>query len=252
MQLNLYGLLVGVGIVVALQVAVSLMEMKGEDGSMVWDGLWWMLVPGVVAARAYHVIDRWDYYRDNLGAIWQIWQGGLGILGAIVGGVLGLAAFSILRARRQERKAEELFFAIADVVVMGLVLGQAIGRWGNYFNQELYGLKTRLPWGIEVEGLSGLYHPLFLYESVLSIALFVVLLVMYKRGEVKGSVFGGYLIGYGLIRMLLEGLRYESWMVGGFQVARMVGLGFVLAGILVLRRKRDYLRDEDMKITRQE
>lgn len=246
--MSLYGALIGLGIVIAAYVAAKLLESRGEDGNVVWDGLWWMLIPGVIGARAYHVIDQWSYYSENWKLISQVWLGGMGIFGGILGGVLGLFVFSVLYSRKQERKAEEVFFALADVVVMGAVLAQALGRWGNYFNGELYGSKTNLPWGVEVVGKQGLYHPLFLYESLLNIALFLLLMVVYKRNGVRGSTFGGYLIGYGSIRIFLESLRYEYWTIDGFSVARVVGVIFVIVGWVVMRRKKVHLRDEDIKI----
>lgn len=237
MSFNLYGFLIGVGVVVGVGVASKMLEGRGENGGVVWEGLWWMVVPGLVFARLYHVMGYWDYYRENLGLIPQVWLGGLGIFGAVIGGLLGLLVFSILHARKEDRKAEEAFFMFADAIVLGLNLAQVIGRWGNYFNEEIYGGQTSLPWGIQIEGLEGQYHPLFLYESVFDLILFVVLVMVYRGSFGRGSTFGSYLIGYGLIRFFLEWLRVDVWKVGDVVVAQVMSLIFVVVGVLILRRR---------------
>lgn len=248
MNFHLYGLIIGIGVVVGVGFASSVLQRKGMDGDVAWDGLWWVMVPGIVGARLYHVIDQWQVYKDDLLLILRLWMGGLGILGGIVGGILGLVAFSVLHARAEEKKAEEVFFALADVAVMGVILAQSIGRWGNYFNKELYGSETTSPWGILIDGVEGRYHPLFLYESVLDLLLFVILLLVYRGQDKRGSVFGSYLIGYGLIRIVLEGLRIESFKVLGISVAQTFGLGLIVVGVVILRRRRSFLRDEDLSV----
>jgi len=249
---HIYGLLIGVGVVVALVLAVKLMKNGDDAKNMVLEAVWWMLLPGIVGARLYHVIDQWQYYRENLILIVQPWLGGLGIFGGVAGGVAGLFAFSLFHARREEKKIEEIFYAIADVVSMGASIAQAIGRWGNYFNRELYGKETSLPWGMWVDGKSGRYHPLFIYESVLDLILFVILLSVYKGSGKRGSTFGSYLIGYGIIRGVLEYLRVESWAIGGIPVAQAMSVVFIVSGVFVLSRKHVFIRDEDLKVKKDE
>ncbi len=239
---HIYGFLIGVGIVAGASVASYMREKKGQDGGLVWEVLWWALIPGVVGARAYHVADYWLYYRDNLLEIPQIWLGGLGIIGGIFGGLAGIGLYSYLHSLKKEKVFEEVFFEVADLSVMALALAQSIGRWGNYFNGELYGTKTTLPWGVVIPGREGIYHPLFLYESLLDLLLFFVLLAVY-HGHSRGSSFGAYLIGYGVIRMVLEFFRFESWRVGEIGVAQIFGFAFVVAGIVVLRRRQNILME---------
>lgn len=247
MELSLYGAIIGMGVVVGLTVASGALEKRNGDGAMVWEAFWWMVVPAVILARAYHVVDQWAFYRLNTELIIQPWLGGMGIMGAIVGGVLGVGAYAVFHSRREEKQAEEVFFAISDVVVIGASLAQAIGRWGNYFNGELYGRETSLPWGIWVEGLPGRYHPLYLYESMADLILFVVLLFVYQsRYQRRGSVFASYLIGYGIIRGVLEGLRIDPWMVGGVEVARGASVVLIIIGVLILRRRWKYFREDDL------
>lgn len=238
MRFSLYGFLIGTGVLVGASIAAKILEERHGDGDRVWEALWWILIPGVVGARAYHVIDQWSYYSADLLLIPQIWLGGFGIFGGIIGGFLGLFFYSILRAMHEEKRVEEVFFLLGDVMVMGTVLAQAIGRWGNYYNNEVYGRQTDLPWGIEVAGKIGRYHPLFLYESILDLTLFVILLFVYKSDKLnRGTTFGSYLIGYGIIRFILDSLRRGAWQVGNIQVARIMGGVFVVMGILVLRRR---------------
>lgn len=217
MELNLYGVAVGVGIVVAM----SLIEKIAEGRLPVWEGFWYMLVPAVVGARVYHVIDEWSYYQDDWGRVVAVWQGGLGIWGAIGGAIVGLSIFAYLRARKLETKLTEEFFILGDVFALAAPLAQALGRWGNYFNRELGG-KGEVP--------------LYLLESGLNLALFMVLLLVYRR-KIRGSTLGGYLLGYGLIRIVLEPLRVESFEWRGWGVAQWFGLTAVVLGLMILKRK---------------
>jgi len=224
MELHIYGLVIGVGIVVAMTVA----ERVGGGRVPVWEVFWYMVLPALIAARLYHVVDKWDYYQENIWQIGELMNGGLAIWGAVAGGVGGLYVYSRLRARKMESKVTEEFFMAADVMGLVAPLAQAIGRWGNYANQEL--------WGRAAEGLPWERHPLFLYESVMNLILFVILMFVYHR-RVRGSTFGSYLLGYGLIRVILEPLREESFVVGEVRVAQLVGMIAILLGVMILWRK---------------
>ncbi len=230
MSLHIYGLLIGIAIVVGLSVAERVARASGHQID-VWDPLWWMATPAVAGARAYHVVDKWSYYAQNPLEIIDIAAGGLAIYGAIFGAVLGLLAYLKAKSKNTEVVVFEEFFVFGDVYALVLPLAQAIGRWGNYVNGEL--------WGVATTGTPWEYHPLFLYESVLNLALFVILILMYRR-KVRGSTLGGYLVGYGVIRIVLEPLRQESFRAGGVAVAQLLGVLFVIIGILILvRRKRE-------------
>jgi len=168
----------------------------------------------------------------------MVWRGGMGIFGGIVGGVLGAWFYS--------RKREERFLLFLDVGGLGLPIGQAIGRWGNYFNQELYGKPTNLPWGIFIKPENRLldviefekFHPLFLYESFGSVIIFLILWWLVKTKKVKvrkGKLFFWYLGLYGLVRFFLEFLKIEVWMINGVNVAQGVSLGLILLSLTVLK-----------------
>lgn len=173
-----YGLIVGIAIVAGWSVAERI-EPK------VSKALPWILVFGLVGARLYHVIDLWEYYSQNPGQIMAVWNGGLGIYGAIMGGVVGLALY------------KRDFWELARAVAVALPLSQAIGRWGNLVNDELWGRGGA---------------PLFLYESGLDLILFSILWRM--RNYAPGRVVGAYLLGYGLIRLMLEPMKPSAWWVG--------------------------------------
>lgn len=223
-MLNLYGLIVGVGIAIAMTVAERVSAKSGSafGGRLpLWEAFWYMAVPGLVGARLYHVIHEWEYYQANLDQVLAVWNGGMGIWGGILGALAGLLMFSFLRARREDTRMVEEFFILADIFGLAAPLSQSIGRWGNWFNQELWGTGEL---------------PLFFYESFLNILLFAVLLVVYRR-EVRGSTFGGYLVGYGMIRIVLEPLREVSWDWGTWGAAQWFGLTAIAVGVMILFRK---------------
>ena len=191
----------------------------------------WAILGGIVGARLYHVIDYGWYYGARPLEVFAIWMGGLGIWGAVIGGMVGLLCLSWWK------KIPALL--LLDLAAAALPLSQAIGRWGNWINFELYGKPTLLPWKwwippefrpqsfIEV----GYYHPLFLYESLLMTGLFFVInyFIRPRWAVGTGGLLGGYLLGYGLIRLVLEPLRITPWTIQGLPVAQ----GFALFAILI-------------------
>lgn len=193
---------------------------------------------GIVFARLYHVSDYFSYYRDHPLEVFAVWQGGLGIFGGIFGGILGIGVYS--------RRRGLDFWRVLDLLAPSLALGQAIGRWGNFFNQEAFGPPTDLPWKIFIApenrplfwADSGYFHPLFLYESGLSFFSFLALIWVARRvgAEKKGAVVGWYFLNYGLIRFLIEFLRWDTAQVGGIKVAHVLSGGSILLGLYFLRR----------------
>jgi phosphatidylglycerol:prolipoprotein diacylglycerol transferase len=236
---HLYGLIIGLGVLAALRVSLAVVGVKQSHlvKETVMEATWWALLAGLVAARLYHVVDLWDYYRTDWMKIPQIWYGGLSIVGGVMGGAAGLWGYA--------RKHKLAWMELVDVAAVGLPLAQAMGRWGNFVNQELYGLPTQVPWALFVpmeKRLAGYenvsrYHPLFLYESGLNLLLFGGLWWLMKKVNLgEGKLFGGYLIGYGLIRFSLEGLRIESFWWQGMRVAQLFGILSVGAGVLLWKR----------------
>lgn len=193
----MYGFLISVGGILAFLISEKEAKKKGLNLKIFYLATDLAIILGVIGARAWHVIDFWEVYEKNPEWIWQVWKGGLGIFGAIIGGVLG--ASLVLLAKKEN------ILKWLDILVLGLPLAQSVGRWGNFFNRELYGKETALPWGLYIDGKT--YHPLFLYESFLDLILLLVLFCLNKREFPKGTIFFVYLGMYILIRILLQPLR---------------------------------------------
>jgi phosphatidylglycerol:prolipoprotein diacylglycerol transferase len=255
-------LIVG-GLLLAASIAAWMAKRDGRDPDHVWGGLTWALIPGIVGARLWFVLfpsqamvnqgftPEWflTHPFDLTNGPLAIWNGGLGIFGAVIGGMIGI----VIYGRRNHQPLLEWI----DIGAVVLPLGQAIGRWGNFINQEIYGLPTNLPWGITIPARSRtgiytdmlqyppdtLFHPIFLYESVWSAFTMVVLLYLWLNARhrfKKGDFLLLYLCSYSLIRFLLEYLRADLTLVAGVNVSQVImGVVGVLAlGTLIWRHRR--------------
>lgn len=231
---HLYGFLVGLGLVVAF----SLMEKRLQKTTFPLAKLGWtMIVVGLgalIGARVYHVLTDWSLYVQNWSLSWQVWRGGLSIIGAVAGGVVALWGW----ARSQGWSAQTMYLFL-DGAAFGLPFGQAIGRLGNWVNQELYGPPTHLPWGIRIDPAHRLapyetathFHPLFAYEALPLLLLGLVFWMYGKRPIGSGWYFWIYLTFYALLRLVLD-----FWRLDKMQLV-VVGLGFnqcVMLGVLVI------------------
>jgi phosphatidylglycerol:prolipoprotein diacylglycerol transferase len=239
LEVRWYGVLVVTGAIVAAFIASREAARKGEDPDRVWDILLWVLPAGLIGARLYHVISAWDLYRNDLLTIVTNWRG-LAIYGAVAGGLIALWVYCRVNKLRLARWM--------DIAAPGLILAQAIARWGNFFNQELYGLPTDLPWGLYIEpayrypDLANFdkFHPLFLYESLWNLLVFAFLIWIARRGAklLDGDLICLYGIGYSTGRFFLEALRPEAWNLNGFRTAQIIALGVIAicAGVMIARR----------------
>ena len=251
-EIHWYGFLMVIGGLVGLAVILSLAKRfdigKGDVGALratplrpfFYDLLFYFVIGAVIGARLYYVLYAWEMYRGNLFDIFKIWQGGLAIHGIMLGGFV--ATWIFCRIKKQN------FWFIADFVAIGLAAAQAIGRAGNYFNQEIFGRPTALPWGVPIDAINRpaafinaeYFHPTFLYECLgnLLIAAFLYLLMRrrLKTGRGKaGSIFLLYLILYSTQRFLLEFLRVDySPLVFGARWAQMVSVALILVGVGLL------------------
>lgn len=209
----MYGFLVSFGILSALLISEKIAKREKRNIDLLWEMSFWVIIVGVIGARLYHVLDYLPYYLENPIKIFLIWHGGLGIIGGLLFGFL--TSIIYLKIKRQD------VMSWLDILVVGIPLAQAIGRWGNFFNKELYGIKTNLPWGIYEKELGYRVHPLFLYESLLNLILFFILLKTKGR---LGTRFFIYLAGYSVIRFFLEFLRDRTWIVYNLNVAQVISI----------------------------
>lgn len=236
-QINAYGLMIALGVVAATWLASRRLVAahSGTSDDMQSIALW-AVIGGVVGARLYHVVTDWELFRDDLGRIPLVWKGGLGIPGGLIGGLVA----GVIVVRRRHLDAAAVLTAAAPAIP----LAQSIGRWGNWWNQELYGRATSLPWALEIsEGhlpagvaTGTTFHPTFLYESVWTLALCGVLLLIDRRVRLRpGRLFAVYLAGYFTGRFWIEGLRIDpAHEFGGLRLNQWVSLAVVAGAVLFL------------------
>lgn len=247
LTVHFYGIIIMLGVIAAAFLARREAFRQGQNGELIWDMLIWILIAGIIGARIWHIftpmpsliaqgITTHYYLTHPLDAI-AIWKGGLGIPGAVIAGVIVLYFFV--------RKHQLSFLQWLDILAPALALGQAIGRWGNFFNQELYGAPTTLPWGIYIDPQHRLpgfenqayYQPTFLYESIWNLANMAFLLWLSRRFSDKlksGDIFLVYLIVYPLGRFLLEFVRLDSSQLAGINANQAFMLVVLVAAIIVL------------------
>ena len=246
-----YGIILMSGAVAGAFLAMRQAKRRGYDPEIVWDLFVYLLIGGIIGARVWHILTpspstgvtaSW-YLSHPLDAL-AVWKGGLGIPGAVIGGLIALFFYS--------RRTGINFAEWTDIASPSLALGQAIGRWGNFFNQELYGAPTNLPWKIYIDPAHRLtdylninyFHPLFLYESLWNLMNMFLLIWISRRfadSLKNGDIFLCYLVVYPIGRFLLDFLRLDASMVGGINVNQtMMGIVAVCAGAaLYLRRRKD-------------
>lgn len=248
-----YGILIVTGVILGALYAARRARQDGENPDHVWNGLIVAIILAIIGARLYHVFSEptgglvgWSYYRQHPIEIVAFWRGGfrgLGIYGAIAGGVLGVVTYAW---RAKLRPLQWL-----DYGTPGLALGQAIGRWGNFVNQELYGPPTDLPWGLIIDPErriapyndlttyppDTLFHPTFLYESLWCLLVFITLALVARKWKgrlLPGDIFLGYVIGYPLGRFFIEYLRPDAWILGPLAAAQLFAILCAVGGVAVL------------------
>ena len=243
LRLNAYGLMIALGAIAATWLTGRRLEARKwgsrDDASSI---AMWAVPAGVVGARIYHVVTDWERFDDRFLDVFKIWKGGLGIYGGLLLGT----AVGIWVARRRGLQFGRTLTAVAPA----LPLAQAIGRWGNWFNQELFGRPTTLPWGLEIDArhlprgyeVGTLFHPTFLYESLGLLLLASLLVQIDRRANLRpGRLFLFYTAGYGLLRFFVEGLRIDAAKsASGLRLNQWVSLAVVAASVamlLVLRRR---------------
>ena len=235
-----YGLLIATAVLIGVTLSQYLAKRRNVNPDLISDLSICLVIGAIPAARIYYVLFQWGEYAKHPERIFAIWQGGIAIHGAILGGTLAALIFSKLK--------QISFWQMADLVAPSLILGQAIGRWGNFFNSEAFGSPTNLPWGLYIPPDRrppdftnvAYYHPTFLYESLWDLGVFALLMTLFFRslqGKPRlkvGTLFLTYLPAYSLGRFWIEGLRTDSLMLGPLRIAQvisLIGIGLGAAGL---------------------
>ncbi|EEX0036720.1 TPA: prolipoprotein diacylglyceryl transferase [Listeria monocytogenes] len=253
-----YGVIIASAVVIALLLALSEANKRKMDKEIIVDLLIWAIPISIISARIYYVIFEWDFYKNNLGEIVKIWHGGIAIYGALIGAVLTAIIFSRIK--------KISFWQLADVVAPSLIIAQAIGRWGNFMNQEAHGAETtrsfleslHLPdFIINQMYIDGAYYqPTFLYESLWNVLGFIVLLIIRRTKIRRGELFLGYVIWYSFGRFFIEGMRTDSLMWEDFRVSQVLSLLLIVLsiGIIIYRRMKMnppyYMEDKFGKVVK--
>ena len=235
-QIYWYSIFIFLGLLVACTVIYRESKKRGIDEDTLINMTFTTVIAGIIGARLYYVLFNLSYYLQHPIEIFEIWNGGLAIHGAIIAGLITIYLFC-----KQMRIS---FMRMLDIIVVGLIIGQAIGRWGNFFNSEAYGAVTTLQ-ALESQGIpkfiiDGMYilgeyrQPTFLYESLGCLFGFLAMLIIRCVKSLKrGNLTAFYLVWYGILRFLIEGLRTDSLMLGPIKMAQVVSAIFVLIGIII-------------------
>ncbi len=249
-----YGMIIALGLVLAVVYGLKRSRQFGIKQDDIIDGVLWIVPVAIIFARAYYVIAEWDMYKDNLIDIINIRKGGIAIYGSVIGAVLGVIVFC---------KIKKLSLpAVLDIVALGFLIGQAIGRWGNFMNREAFGCYTDGLFAMQISdsylphagteavqlqvqqlkdmavagGYSGMIqvHPTFLYESVWNVIGFVALHFLSRKRQYDGQIALGYVAWYGLGRAIIEGLRMDSLYWGAFRASQLLAAVTCLAAVVIL------------------
>lgn len=220
LTIHFYGVIIATGLLLAVLYACRRSKEFGIRSDDIIDGVLWVTPFSIICARIYYCVFSWDAYRDDPISVLYIWNGGIAIYGAVIGAVIGVIVFSKYKKIKIP--------ALLDLVALGFLIGQCIGRWGNFINREAFGAETDsfLRMGLlnAYGNLVTYYHPTFLYESVWNLTGLVILHFLSKKRKYDGQVALGYAFWYGLGRTMIEGLRVDSLYWGPFRVSQMLAV----------------------------
>lgn len=253
LEIRWYGIITALSLVAGFAVAYFIARYRKQREEEVLNFAPFAIIFSIIGARLLHVAVNWSYYSENLSYIFAFRRGGLAIQGVILGGILALVVFC--RVRKID------FWLWADIVSPGLVLGQAIGRWGNFFNQEAFGRPTSLPWAIYIAPENRPYdyasyeyfHPTFLYESIANAALFVLLVLMHRFYRNKpdrlpaGLILAMYLGIYSIYRTLIEAYRIDSTYFGPVKVVYVINFITIIAALIIANHVIRKFREKNIR-----
>ena len=230
LTINFYGLIIAIGLMLAVVYGCKRAKQFGMSVDDLTDGVLFIVPFAIICARLYYCIFSWKDYVDDPISILYIWKGGLAIYGGVIGAGIGIVVFSLVKKIKVG--------AVLDITSLGFLIGQSIGRWGNFFNREAFGAETdsflRMGLTHKITGQITYYHPTFLYESVWNAAGFVLLHFLSKKRKFDGQIVLGYLAWYGLGRTFIEGLRLDSLYWGDFRVSQLLAACTCFIGVALL------------------
>ncbi|GIN39635.1 prolipoprotein diacylglyceryl transferase [Heyndrickxia oleronia] len=236
LEVHWYGIIIGIGIALGLYLVMKESERRGLNKDTFADLLIWAIPISIICARIYYVLFEWSYYSQHPGDIIKIWNGGIAIHGALIGAILTTIIFSRIK--------NVSFWKLADIAAPSIILGQAIGRWGNFMNQEAHGGEVsraflenlHLPdFIINQMYIDGTYyHPTFLYESIWNIVGFILLIMLRKVNLRRGELFLSYVIWYSIGRFFIEGMRTDSLMLtSNLRIAQVISIVLIAAALVL-------------------
>lgn len=229
-EIHYYGLLIALGLLLSVVYGMKRCHCAGLTQDDTLDGVLWVTPIAIICARIYYCVFSWDSYRDDPISVLYIWNGGIALYGSVIGIVIGVAIFCKIKKVNLP--------ALLDLVLGHILIGQCIGRWGNFFNREAFGAATdsffRMGLFNTITGEFEYYHPTFLYESVWNLIGFLILNYCYPRRKYNGQIALGYLAWYGLGRSWIEGLRVDSLYWGSIRVSQALAIVTCLAAAAIL------------------
>ena len=241
LDIRFYGIIIAVGLLLAIWYGLKRSSQFGLKEDDILDGVLGIVPFSVICARAYYCIFAWHEFAANPIKVFYIWEGGLAIYGGVIGAALGVVVFCLIKKVR--------LGAVLDLVALGFLIGQSLGRWGNFFNREAFGAATEsfLKMGLFNSNTQAFefYHPTFLYESLWNLAGFIGLHFLSKKRQYDGQIALGYVAWYGLGRTFIEGLRMDSLYVGPFRVSQLLAAVtcFAAATVLVVMMFRKHEKE---------
>ena len=230
LDIHFYGIIIALGLLLAVIYGMRRSKQFGIKEDDIMDGVLFIVPFAILCARAYYCIFSWEQYADNPIEVLYIWNGGLAIYGGVLGAVLGVAVFCKIKKLK--------ISTVLDMVLIGFLIGQSLGRWGNFFNREAFGAETasffRMGLLNDKTGVTTYFHPTFLYESVWNAVGFLLLHFISKKRKYDGQVALCYAAWYGLGRCIIEGLRVDSLWWGPFRVSQLLAGISCVAAVAVL------------------
>ena len=228
--IHFYGVLICIGMILAVIYGLRRRQAFGLKEDEILDGFLYIVPFAILCARAYYCIFAWDMYKNDPISVLYIWKGGIAIYGGVIGTALGIFVYCKLRKLS--------LGTVLDLVALGFLIGQSVGRWGNFINREAYGAATdsflRMGLTHSAMGKYHYYHPTFLYESLWNLAGFILLHFLSKKRRYDGQIALGYVAWYGLGRSIIEGLRMDSLYLGPFRVSQLLAAVSCIAAVSIL------------------